>query len=130
MPSANGGASDESPPGEPASGVRCIERGTLDGAISIAPVGGWQSAGCHQARIEGAPPVWSSPNPRDGPARGLRGEPQEAQAHLSRELGPGADTSLYGLRVTLKLNRVIAEHGIPGTILSDSGYEFTSMPTI
>ena len=38
-----------------------------------------------------------------------------------------ADTSLSGLRVTRELNRVIAERGVPDTIVSDNGTEFTSM---
>jgi len=38
-----------------------------------------------------------------------------------------ADTSLSGLRVTRELDRVIAERGAPGTIVSDNGTEFTSM---
>ena len=38
-----------------------------------------------------------------------------------------ADTSLSGLRVTRELDRIIAERGMPGTIVSDNGTEFTSM---
>ncbi len=38
-----------------------------------------------------------------------------------------ADTSLSGLRVTRELDRVISERGVPGTIVSDNGTEFTSM---
>ena len=38
-----------------------------------------------------------------------------------------ADTSLSGLRVTRELDRVIAERGMPGAIVSDNGTEFTSM---
>jgi len=38
-----------------------------------------------------------------------------------------ADTSLSGLRVTRELDQVIAERGMPGTIVSDNGTEFTSM---
>lgn len=38
-----------------------------------------------------------------------------------------ADTSLSGLRVTRELDRVIAERGMPRTIVSDNGTEFTSM---
>ena len=38
-----------------------------------------------------------------------------------------ADTSLSGLRVTRQLDRVIAERGMPTTIVSDNGTEFTSM---
>jgi putative transposase len=38
-----------------------------------------------------------------------------------------ADTSLSGLRVTRELDRVIAERGMPTTIVSDKGTEFTSM---
>jgi putative transposase len=38
-----------------------------------------------------------------------------------------ADTSLSGLRVTRELDRVIAERGMPTTIVSDNGTEFTSM---
>ena len=38
-----------------------------------------------------------------------------------------ADTSLSGLRVTRELDRVVAERGLPGTIVSDNGTEFTSM---
>jgi putative transposase len=38
-----------------------------------------------------------------------------------------ADTSLSGLRVCRELGRVIAERGMPGTIVSDNGTEFTSM---
>ena len=38
-----------------------------------------------------------------------------------------ADTSLSGFRVTRELDRVIAERGQPGTIVSDNGTEFTSM---
>ena len=38
-----------------------------------------------------------------------------------------ADTSLSGLRVTRELDQIIAERGMPGTIVSDNGTEFTSM---
>jgi len=38
-----------------------------------------------------------------------------------------ADTSLSGQRVTRELDQVIAERGMPGTIVSDNGTEFTSM---
>lgn len=38
-----------------------------------------------------------------------------------------ADTPLSGLRVTHELDRVIAERGMPTTIVSDNGTEFTSM---
>lgn len=38
-----------------------------------------------------------------------------------------ADTSLSGLRVTRELDQAIAERGMPGTIVSDNGTEFTSM---
>jgi putative transposase len=38
-----------------------------------------------------------------------------------------ADTSLSGLRVCRELDRVIAERGMPATIVSDNGTEFTSM---
>ena len=37
-----------------------------------------------------------------------------------------ADTSLSGLRVARELDRVIAERGMPETIVSDNGTEFTS----
>lgn len=42
-------------------------------------------------------------------------------------LALAADTSLSGLRVTRELDRVVAERGLPGTIVSDNGTEFTSM---
>ncbi len=38
-----------------------------------------------------------------------------------------ADTSLSGLRVTRELDRVISARGMPRTIVSDNGTEFTSM---
>ena len=38
-----------------------------------------------------------------------------------------ADTSLSGQRVTRELDQVIVERGMPGTIVSDNGTEFTSM---
>ena len=38
-----------------------------------------------------------------------------------------ADTSLSGHRVVRELDRIIAEHGAPKTIVSDNGTEFTSM---
>lgn len=38
-----------------------------------------------------------------------------------------ADTSLSGLRVTRELDRIIAKRGMPGTIVSDNGTEFTCM---
>lgn len=38
-----------------------------------------------------------------------------------------ADTSLSDLRVTGELDRVIAERGMPSTIESDNGAEFTSL---
>ena len=38
-----------------------------------------------------------------------------------------ADTSLSGLRVKRELDRVIAARGLPGTIVSDIGTEFTGM---
>jgi putative transposase len=41
-----------------------------------------------------------------------------------------ADTSLSGLRVTRELDQVIAERGMPGTIVSDNGTEFTSMAVL
>ncbi len=37
------------------------------------------------------------------------------------------DTSISGLRVTRELNQEIAERGMPKTIVSDNGTEFTSM---
>jgi putative transposase len=45
-------------------------------------------------------------------------------------LTPIADTSLSGLRVTRELDRVISERGMPGTIVSDNGTEFTSMAVL
>lgn len=47
--------------------------------------------------------------------------------HTRENLALVADTSLSGLRVTRELNQVIAERGMPGTIVSDNGTEFTSM---
>lgn len=41
-----------------------------------------------------------------------------------------ADTSLSSLRVTRELDRIITEHGRPGTIVSDNGTEFTSMAVL
>ncbi|CUH54435.1 Integrase core domain-containing protein [Shimia marina] len=41
-----------------------------------------------------------------------------------------ADTSLSGLRVTRELDRLIAERGVPCTIVSDNGTEFTSMAVL
>jgi len=38
-----------------------------------------------------------------------------------------ADTSISGLRVTRELNKAIIERGMPKTIVSDNGTEFTSM---
>ncbi|NYI26346.1 putative transposase [Sulfitobacter geojensis] len=38
-----------------------------------------------------------------------------------------ADTSLSGQRVTRELDQIIAERGMPKTIVSDNGTEFTSM---
>ena len=38
-----------------------------------------------------------------------------------------ADTSLSGHRVSRELDRIIAERGMPRTIVSDNGTEFTSM---
>ena len=38
-----------------------------------------------------------------------------------------ADTSLSGLRVTRELDQIISERGLPATIVSDNGTEFTSM---
>ena len=38
-----------------------------------------------------------------------------------------ADTSLSGQRVARELDRIIAERGMPKTIFSDNGTEFTSM---
>lgn len=37
------------------------------------------------------------------------------------------DTSISGLRVTRELDQAIEEHGMPKTIVSDNGTEFTSM---
>jgi len=37
------------------------------------------------------------------------------------------DTSISGLRVTRELDQVFAERGMPRTIVSDNGTEFTSM---
>ncbi len=47
--------------------------------------------------------------------------------HTRENLALIADTSRSGLRVTRELDRVITEHGMPGTIVSDNGTEFTSM---
>ena len=38
-----------------------------------------------------------------------------------------ADTSLSGLRVSRELDQIIAERGLPTTIVSDNGTELTSM---
>lgn len=38
-----------------------------------------------------------------------------------------ADTSLSGQRVASELDKLVAERGLPGTIVSDNGTEFTSM---
>ena len=38
-----------------------------------------------------------------------------------------ADTSLSGLRVSRELDRIVAERGMPATIVSDNGTEFTGM---
>ena len=38
-----------------------------------------------------------------------------------------ADTLLSGLRFAHEFDRIIAIHGVPGTIVSDNGTEFTSM---
>ena len=38
-----------------------------------------------------------------------------------------ADTSLSGQRVARELDQIIAERGMPNTIVSDNGTEFTSM---
>jgi len=38
-----------------------------------------------------------------------------------------ADTSLSGLRVSRELDRIIVERGVPTTIVSDNGTEFTSI---
>ena len=37
-----------------------------------------------------------------------------------------ADTSLSGQRVARKLNRIIADRGMPKMVISDNGTEFTS----
>ena len=47
--------------------------------------------------------------------------------HTRENLVLIADTSLSGLRVTRELDKIIADHGRPGTIVSDNGTEFTSM---
>jgi len=47
--------------------------------------------------------------------------------HTRENLALIAETSLSGLRVTRELDRVISERGMPGTIVSDNGTEFTSM---
>ena len=47
--------------------------------------------------------------------------------HTRENLALIADTSLSGLRVTRELDRVMSERGMPGTIVSDNGTEFTSM---
>ena len=47
---------------------------------------------------------------------------------FSREnLVLAADTSLSGLRVARELDRIVAERGMPKTIVSDNGTEFTSI---
>lgn len=38
-----------------------------------------------------------------------------------------ADTSLSGQRVSRELDQIVAERGMPATIVSDNGTEFTSM---
>ena len=51
-----------------------------------------------------------------------------ARTDYSREnLALVADTSLSGHRVVRELDRVIAERGMPKTIVSDNGTELTSM---
>jgi putative transposase len=50
--------------------------------------------------------------------------------HTRENLALVADTSLSGLRVTRELDRLIAERGAPGTIVSDNGTEFTSMAVL
>lgn len=47
--------------------------------------------------------------------------------HTRENLVLIADTSLSGLRITRELDRVMSERGMPGTIVSDNGTEFTSM---
>jgi transposase InsO family protein len=50
--------------------------------------------------------------------------------HTCENLVLIAGTSLSGLRVTRELDRVISERGMPGTIVSDNGTEFTSMAVL
>ena len=50
--------------------------------------------------------------------------------HTRENLALVGDTSLSGLRVTRELDRVISERGMPGTIVSDNGTQFTSMAVL
>lgn len=50
--------------------------------------------------------------------------------HTRENLALIADTSLSGLRVTRELDRVISDRGVPGTIVSDNGTDFTSMAVL
>lgn len=50
--------------------------------------------------------------------------------HTRENLALIADTSLSGLRVTRELDRVVSDRGVPGTIVSDNGTEFTSMAVL
>jgi len=46
---------------------------------------------------------------------------------IRENIGLVADTSLSGQRVARELSIIVAERGMPGTIVSDNGTEFTSM---
>ena len=50
--------------------------------------------------------------------------------HTRECLALVADTSLSGLRVTRELDRVVEDRGMPQTIVSDNGTEFTSMAVL
>lgn len=47
--------------------------------------------------------------------------------YTRENIGLVADTSLSGLRVSRELGQIVAERGMPVTIVSDNGTEFTSM---
>ena len=47
--------------------------------------------------------------------------------YTRENIGLVADTSLSGQRVSRELDQIVAERGMPATIVSDNGTEFTSM---